>query len=88
MNAITRISQINVAQVTQHPYRHLAVVIVLDFQMQDKGIALDRGHFGDQISAAIFDPLSFGREQFGIHQFQLEQINRHLIRKILQPAVL
>ncbi len=77
----------DVGQVAQHPHRHLTVVGVLDFQVEDKRIALGGNHFGNQIGAAVFDALLLGREQFGVDQIQPEQVDRHVQQQALEDVL-
>ncbi len=86
MHPVAGIRQVDVAEVAQHPRRHLTVVGVLDFQVQDEWLALNRGHFRYQVGAAVFDPLLFGGEQFGVDQFQPVQVVRHVQQEALENA--
>ena len=78
LDPVARMRQMDVGQVAQHPHRHLTVVGVLNFQVEDERVALGGRHFGDQIGAAVFDALLLAGEQFGVDQIQPEQIDRHV----------
>ena len=86
MDPVAGMRQPDIGQVAEHSRRHLTVVGVLDFQMQDKRLAPSRGRFRHQIGAAIFDPLLLGREQFGIDQIQPKQVDRHVQQDALENA--
>nr|VFJ60842.1 MAG: hypothetical protein BECKDK2373C_GA0170839_10852 [Candidatus Kentron sp. DK] len=52
--------QQDVGSITQHPKRHVAIIVVLDLHVEDKRGATFFLEFHHQIRAALFDPLVFG----------------------------